>query len=314
MKRLRIVRPFLVPSVLAACSLLCGPGPSGAAPAQGPTHVKNFTFWKQSGIATSVPASWMAEHVTFVETGRASDARDFKAAGGLYTIVYTDPNYYFVSSTYRSHGDFPENTFGHDASGARISRPQGNGTEYYLLPNSQTRDAYRRVTVADADDAYDYVLADGVSGSLHTSLYRMSAPPVELSSDAQYLDGMKVVLAASARPVATTAVIHSASKRLRHRRTSPHLRRGVPVDRPRGQDGRSLDSRSRCVAVPDRAPALRVLRRTLGGGRGLRIAQRCLCVSREPTRADKSDPKRPVRHQRFACGRRRVCEGVPPML
>jgi hypothetical protein len=196
-----MVRASLVASVLATCSLLCGPVFSSATSAQGPTHVKNFTFWRQSGIATTVPASWMAEHVTFVEIGRASDARDFKAAGGQYAMVYTDPNYFFVSASYRSHGDFPESAFGHDASGGRISRPQGDGTEYYLVPNSQTRDAYRRVTVADAVDAYDYVIADGVSDSLHTSLYRMSAPPVELRSDAQYIDGMKAALAASAKPV-----------------------------------------------------------------------------------------------------------------
>jgi hypothetical protein len=200
-KRVRTIRAWAGSLFLSGLALLCGVSLGSAAPAQGPAHVKNFTFWKQSGIATTVPAAWMAAHVTFVETGRASDARDFRASGGQYSMVYTDPNYYFVSAAYRSHGDFPESAFGHDATGARISRPQGDGVEYYLVPNAQTRDAYRRVTLADADDAYDYAFADGVSDSLHTSLYRMSAPPVEIHSDAEYIAGMKAVLAASARPM-----------------------------------------------------------------------------------------------------------------
>jgi hypothetical protein len=167
-----------------------------------PAHVRNFTFWKQSGIATTVPAAWMAANVTFVETGRPSDARDFHAAGGQYAIVYADPDYYFIAPDYHSPGDFPESAFGHDASGARVSRPQGNGIEQYLLVNSPaTRDAYRRVTASLADDAYDYIFADGVSDSLRTSLYRMSAQPVEIQSGHDYVEGMKRVLAAAARPV-----------------------------------------------------------------------------------------------------------------
>jgi hypothetical protein len=186
-------------------------------------HVKNFTFWKQSGIATDVPAAWMAAHVTFVETGRASDARDYRNAGGQYSMVYTDPNYYFVSPGYRSHGDFPEGAFGHDATGARITRPQGDGVEYYLVPNAQTRDAYRRVTLADADVAYDYVFADGVSDSLHTSLYRMSAPPVEPRSDAEYLAGMKAVLAASAKPVIINGYDNGEPLGIETYATSPNI-------------------------------------------------------------------------------------------
>jgi hypothetical protein len=167
-------------------------------------HVQNFTFWKQSGIATGVPAAWMASHVTFVETGRAENARDFKSAGGRYTIIYADPNYYFVSANEHSPGNYPESAYGHDANGNHVTRSQGNGVEHYLLPNSPaTRDAYSRVTayLADGPGVYDYVFADGVSDKLQTSLYRMSAQPVEIQSDSDYVQGMKSVLAVAARPV-----------------------------------------------------------------------------------------------------------------
>jgi hypothetical protein len=214
---------WAVACFLVSGSSECEPTLLSAAVLQGPAHVKNFTFWKQSSIATNVPAAWMAAHVTFVETGRASDARDFHAAGGQYALVYTDPNYYFLSAGYRSHGDFPDSAFGHDSSGARISRPQGDGVEYYLAPNAETRDAYRRVTLADADDAYDYVFADGVSDSLSTSLYRMSAPPVELRSDAEYLTGMKAVLGASAKPVIINGYDNGDPRGMETYATSPNI-------------------------------------------------------------------------------------------
>jgi len=177
---------------------------SASAQAAGdvPAHVKNFMFWKQSGIATHVPATWAAANVTFAETGSPVNAAAFKAAGGKYAIIYSDPNYYYVAPDYRSHGDFPESAYAHDPSGSRISRPQGKGLEYYLLPNSaQAVETYRQVTERDiAGGIYDFVFADGVSDSLGTSLYRMSAQPVEIGNDSDYVRGMKRMLAAAARP------------------------------------------------------------------------------------------------------------------
>ena len=188
-------------AVIAAASFAFLVASLPAAAGQAPRHVLNFTFWRQSGIALEVPAAWAAANVTFVETGRASDARAFHAAGGRYAVTYAAPDYYYVSPNYRSHGDFDESAFGHDATGARISRPQGQGIEYYLLPTSPAaRDVYARVTARDAGNDYDFVFTDGVSDSLHTSLYRMNAPPVEILTDADYVNGMKSLLAVSARP------------------------------------------------------------------------------------------------------------------
>lgn len=188
----------------AGAAVLIGAALGGAAAASAdvPSHVKNFTFWRQSGIAVGVPASWMATNVTFVETGQPSNAAAFKAAGGRRTIVYSDPNYYYEAADYHSPGDFPERAYAHDPQGNRVTRPQGHGIEYYLLPNSpQALETYRRVTARVVDDAYDYVFADGVSDTLGTSLYRMSGQPVEIGSDSDYVEGMKRMLAAAARPV-----------------------------------------------------------------------------------------------------------------
>lgn len=166
-----------------------------------PAHVLDFTFWNQSGIATQVPTDWVARNVTFVETGSHLHADAFHAAGGRYTIVAGDPVYYFVDSTYHSHGAYPESAFAHDAFGRRLQRPQGDGVEYYLLANSPAAlEAYRRATQTDVGSSYDIVFVDGVSDSFQTSLYRMSGAPIELSSNDEYVAGVKKMIAAAVRP------------------------------------------------------------------------------------------------------------------
>jgi len=197
------------------------PGPMGAAPlpsasqnvstlavAQNvvpgvPLHVKNYTFWQQSGIATGVPASWAAAWATFAEIGDSTNARAFHAAGGKYAVAYTDPNYFITGPGYDPPGNYPESAFGHGSDGYRTHRPQGGGTEYYLLPNSTlAQDVYKVITEAIAlMGGYNYVYADGVSDSLPESLYRMGPTPTEITSTTQYVDGMKASIALSALPV-----------------------------------------------------------------------------------------------------------------
>src|SRR5215469_6239397 len=78
-----------------------------------PTHVALFTYWQQSGMATQVPASWMAQWATYIETGASIYANEFHAAGGKYAVAYTDPNYFFTSSSWTSPGHYAESAFGH---------------------------------------------------------------------------------------------------------------------------------------------------------------------------------------------------------
>mgnify|MGYP001198644650 CR=1 FL=1 len=183
--------------------VLCSPHLAAKSAGAIPAHVMNFTLWKQSGVADQVPVSWAAANATFVETRSPAFAAAFHAAGGQFTVAYSDPNYYYEAADYHSPGDFPEDAFGHDAGGSRISRLQGHGVEYYLLPNSTTAlKIYSQVTAkAVASGAYDFLFADGVSDSLAESTFRMSSRPVEIASDRDYVAGMKRLLAAAARPV-----------------------------------------------------------------------------------------------------------------
>jgi hypothetical protein len=167
-----------------------------------PTHVTNYTFWQQSGIATQVPASWAAQWATYAEIGSSAYSAQFHAAGGKYTVAYTSPNYYYTSPTYHDPGTYTESAFGHNASGARISRPQGTGLEYYLVPTSAASQAAfaGNAKTLQSGGGRDFIYADGVSDTLSTSIYRFSAAPVEITTDAQYVAGMKKLLTGSPLP------------------------------------------------------------------------------------------------------------------
>ncbi|MBV8172590.1 MAG: hypothetical protein JO219_11735 [Candidatus Eremiobacteraeota bacterium] len=188
------------------------PGPDAPGPGSGqtfmpqsvtqPTHVTNFTYWKQSGIADSVPASWMALWSTYAEIGTNADAKAFHNAGGKYAVAYTSPNYWYTSSCYTAPGNYPESAFAHTSKGARISRPQGCGTEYYINPNtSGSQSTYQQITDAVHNGGgYNYIYADGVSSNLAISLYHFNGTPVEITTDAEYIGGMKTVLSKSPLP------------------------------------------------------------------------------------------------------------------
>lgn len=130
-------------------------------------------------------------------------ANAFHAAGGKFAVAYTDPNYYLLTPTVKNTGIYPESAFGHGLNGVRTQRPQGGGTEYYLLPNSAASQAgYLGIArnIA-AGGGFNYIYADGVSDSLAISLYRMSPSPVEITTTTQYIAGMKQMMATSPLPM-----------------------------------------------------------------------------------------------------------------
>jgi hypothetical protein len=179
------------------------PTPVPTVPPAVAAHVKVYTFWNQSGIATQVPAGWMAAWSDFVETGSSAWANSYHGTGGKYAVAYTNPNYYYVSPTYTAPGSYSESAFGHDSAGVRSQRPQGTGTEYYLNPNSAaSQTGFQGIAQSiGAGGGYNYIYGDGVSDSLATSLYRISPLPVEITTNAQYVNGMKQLLSLSPLPV-----------------------------------------------------------------------------------------------------------------
>jgi hypothetical protein len=184
------------------------PAPT-ATPAPTPTpgpiaqsHVADLTEWQISDTATQVSASWMAQWATYALIGQSKYANAFHTAGGKYALAYTNANYWYTSPTYTAPGNYSESAFAHSSGGARVSRPQGTGTEYYLNPNSSAEQSgYAGITsTIKSQGGFNYVYVDGVSSNLNISLYRFSGTPVEITSDAQYVAGMKATMAKSALP------------------------------------------------------------------------------------------------------------------
>jgi hypothetical protein len=178
------------------------PTPAPTAPASVVAHVKDYSFWNISGIATQVPASFIAAWADFAEIGDSAHALAFHGAGGTYAVAYTNPNYWYTSPTYVAPGNYPESAFAHTSGGARVWRTQGTGTEYYLDPNTAaSQSGFKGIADAvKAGGGYDYIYADGVSSNLSISEYNFTGTPAEITSDAQYVGGMKQVLAGSALP------------------------------------------------------------------------------------------------------------------
>ncbi|HYK65222.1 MAG TPA: hypothetical protein VEY94_09760 [Patescibacteria group bacterium] len=215
---------------IAACAIIawgvfvggCGhatstlPGPdTGVVPAPGipsiqiepqsltvPKHVANLTEWQQSGIATQVPALWMAQWVTYAMIGTAAYANAFHAAGGKYAVAYSNANYWYTSPTYTAPGHYAESAFAHTSGGARVTRPQGTGKEEYLNPNSSAEQSgYAAITsTIKSWGAFNYIYVDGVSSDLSISLYRFTGTPVEITTDSEYVAGMKATMAKSYLP------------------------------------------------------------------------------------------------------------------
>jgi len=154
-------------------------------------------------MAMGVPSGWAAAWATFVETGDSTNANEFHNSGGKFAVAYTNPNYYLVEPGYTAPGNYPNSAFGYGSNGTRTQRPQGGGTEYYLLSNSTASQVgFQGVASAiAAGGGYNYLYADGVSDTLSESLYRMAPTPIEISTDAQYVDGMKALLALSPLPM-----------------------------------------------------------------------------------------------------------------
>lgn len=167
-----------------------------------PAHVQNYTYWNLGSYADGVPASWMAQWATWVETGASKYASAFHAAGGSHTVAYTDPNYLLITPTYIQPGTFAESAFGHGSNGVRSQRALYGGTEYYLLPNSSASQGGYQVVAQQiaASGGFDYIYADGVSSNLTESDSMMSPMPIEISTDSDYVNGMKQLLTTSPLP------------------------------------------------------------------------------------------------------------------
>lgn len=191
-------------------------------------HVRNLAYYGLDGINASLPASFMAANVDYVEDDgfTAPHADAFKRAGGKTAFAYTDPSFVphcvapfappagacagpignLVSST--------ESAWIHDATGARINRSSGSGQyqESLNLISPAAQQAYTSTTSSIlsasplldgffADDSGSNFTASSCSGAGCAFWYGFNSIGVEIASDVTYIAGETAMLAAAGKPV-----------------------------------------------------------------------------------------------------------------
>jgi hypothetical protein len=201
------------------------PVPSGSVPA----HVKTYYYYGINGVNAGIPPAWMAAHADYVEDDAANDTsllRAFKAAGGKYTVSYSDPAFSvycappFTAPAGSCSGPMgslvsgDESAWLHGADGARVHKFYSDHFQYQEAMNpasASVQNAYRKSTGgwAAALPSLDYVFADDSGGALTGGdgtqltglLYNFNAPAAEIRTDDAFIAAEKAVLASSARPV-----------------------------------------------------------------------------------------------------------------
>jgi hypothetical protein len=166
-----------------------------------PKHVKVWTFYGELGVATSVPASWMAANSDFV-VGPASNITLFHNAGGLFGVSYTDP-IDVVPANYEPMWNVPESGWFHDASGKRIYRSLGGNIQNSLNPKSAyTKSAFNSLTasIAASSRGFNFIEVDNADWDRTSAWWRFNTWGTEITTNTAYTAAVQGLLASSALP------------------------------------------------------------------------------------------------------------------
>jgi len=201
------------------------PVPAGGVPA----HVKTYYYYGINGVNAGIPPAWMAAHADYVEDDAANDTsllKAFKAAGGKYTVSYSDPAFSvycappFTPPAGSCRGPMgslvsgDESAWLHAADGTRVHKFYSDHFQYQEAMNPRSasvQNAYRNSTGgwASAMPNLDYIFADDSGGTLTGGdgtqltglLYNFSGAATEIASDDAFVSAEKQIFAAAARPV-----------------------------------------------------------------------------------------------------------------
>ena len=208
------------------CVLSASYGSAPVRSATVPRHVLTYLYYGAAHVNESLNPSYVAARSDFIEADASQPdiVNRFKAAGGRYAVMYTDPFYIPhcvpplpppVGGCKGPIGNapLPEDAWLHGPSGERIHRADDYTHEYQeaLNPASPAaRAAFRRFTSDVAQRArVDFFFADdsgsplaGPDGtSMSGAFYRFGEPGVEINDGGRYLSAMRLLLASAVRPL-----------------------------------------------------------------------------------------------------------------
>jgi hypothetical protein len=166
-----------------------------------PSHVRVYAFYGELGVASSVPASWMAANANFV-VGPPSNIEAFHAAGGQYGIAYTDP-VDVVPANYEPMWNVSEDGWFHDSTGTRVHRLLFGNVQNSLNPSANsTRSAFQALTssIATSSRGYTFVEVDNVDWDLRSAWWHYNSSGVEIATNTAYDIAMEGLLGYSTLP------------------------------------------------------------------------------------------------------------------
>lgn len=174
------------------------------------THVKTMAYYGANMVNAGIPASYMGAHVDFVEVDQASYAASFRANGGTYALLYTDPHLVPFCSSGSCTGPLgwvtPESAWLHDSNGNRLHT---SSYQDALNPaSSATQSAFNTYTSQQTSGtAINAIFVDDTEPSYIPSYwsYKFGAQAQEVVSqsnpDGYWAAGQRALMASSAEPV-----------------------------------------------------------------------------------------------------------------
>ena len=183
-----------------------------------PAHVRTYLYYTAANTNTAIPARFMAQYATFIETagGHAGRVRAFRAAGGKYALSYADPTFVpyceppFVPPAGRCAGPIGndpalmESAWLHTADGVRLHRPDAYTGEYQdiLDPLSPAvARAVHRYTQTLTQTGVNAAFFDETGSELDGDFASFGGQAVEIPTANAWFLGERAIIAASSLPV-----------------------------------------------------------------------------------------------------------------
>lgn len=206
------------PAAATAGLLLAIALPMVARAATVPAHVRTYLYYTAANTNTALPAAFMAQYATFIETagGHPGRVRAFRAAGGRYALSYADPTFVpyceppFAPPAGRCAGpigndpELTESAWLHAADGVRLHRSDAYTGEYQEILNPlspEVADAVGRYTRTLSQADVNAAFFDETGSELDGDFPSFGGEAVEIPSRNAWFSGERAVIAASSLPV-----------------------------------------------------------------------------------------------------------------
>ena|GEM_PF-387182 len=183
-----------------------------------PAHVRTYLYYTAANTNTALPARFMAQYATFIETagGHPGRVRAFRAAGGRYALSYADPTFVpycepaFAPPAGRCAGPIgndpalTESAWLHTVDGVRLHRPDAYTGEYQEILNPLSPEVARavhRYTKRLSEAGVNAAFFDETGSELDGDFISFGGQAAEIPTRNAWFLGERAIVSASSLPV-----------------------------------------------------------------------------------------------------------------